>query len=105
MVSALIHDLHMAFKIPHVHNFIKKKLCRQQANVIQSYEDPNVRTIGKRKAQSRKCKRLKHYQSFNADPRHRTEYKHEQPFERFKNTYGNKPLLRVGFISMQITYN
>jgi hypothetical protein len=69
MGSALIHDLHVAFKIPHVCNFIKK-LCRQQANVTQSYEDANVLTNGQREAQSRKCKRLKHYQSFNADPRH-----------------------------------
>jgi hypothetical protein len=69
MGRALIHDLHVAFKIPHVYNFIKK-LCKQQANVIKSYEDANVRTNGQREAQSRKCKRLKHYQRFNADPRH-----------------------------------
>ena len=69
MGSALIHDLDAAFKTSRVYNFIKK-LCRQQANVIQSYEDANVRTNGQREAQSRKCKRLKHYQSFNADPRH-----------------------------------
>jgi hypothetical protein len=53
MGIALIHDLHVAFKIPHVYNFIKK-LGRQQANVIQSYEDANVRTDERREAQKQK---------------------------------------------------
>jgi hypothetical protein len=36
-----------------------KKLCRQQAEVIQNYENEHVRYIGLREARHRKYKRLK----------------------------------------------
>jgi hypothetical protein len=51
-------DLHLAFKISYVYDFITK-LCRQQAEVIQNHQNPNVRNIGKGEAQHRKYKRLK----------------------------------------------
>jgi hypothetical protein len=46
-------DLHMAFKIPYVYDFITK-LCRQQAEVIQNHDNENVRNIGQGEAQHRK---------------------------------------------------
>jgi hypothetical protein len=49
-----VRDLHVAFKIPYIYDFITK-LCRQQAEVIQNDENENVRNIG----QHRKYKRLK----------------------------------------------
>jgi hypothetical protein len=48
-----VRDLHMAFKIPYVYDYITK-LCRQQAEVIE-----NVHNIGQGEAQHRKYKRLK----------------------------------------------
>jgi hypothetical protein len=54
-----IRELHVAFKIPYVYDFITK-LCRQQAEVIQNHVNPNVRNIGQGEAQLRKHKRLKH---------------------------------------------
>jgi hypothetical protein len=53
-----VHELHVAFKIPHVYDFITK-LCRQQAEVIQNHVNPNIRNIGQGEAQHRKYKRLK----------------------------------------------
>jgi hypothetical protein len=53
-----VRDLHVAFKIPYVYDFTTK-LCRQQAEVIQNYHNPNVRNIGQGEAQHRKYKRLK----------------------------------------------
>jgi hypothetical protein len=38
-------DLHLAFKIPYVYDYIIK-LCRRQAEVILNHENPNVRAIG-----------------------------------------------------------
>jgi len=38
-------DLHMAFGIPYLYNFITK-LCRQQATVVLNYENVNIRNIG-----------------------------------------------------------
>jgi hypothetical protein len=46
-------DLHMAFKIPYLHDFVTK-LCRQQAPVILNREN-NIRN----KVQHRKYKRFK----------------------------------------------
>jgi hypothetical protein len=52
------HDLHMAFKLPYLHDYITK-LCRQQAEVIQNSENKNVRNIGQGEARHRKCNGLK----------------------------------------------
>jgi hypothetical protein len=53
-----VRELHVAFEIPYVYDFITK-LCRQQAEVIQNHINPNVRNIGQGEAQNRKYKRLK----------------------------------------------
>jgi hypothetical protein len=46
-------ELHVAFKIPCVYDFITI-LCRQQAEVIQNHDTENIRTIGQGEAQHRK---------------------------------------------------
>jgi hypothetical protein len=48
-----VRDLHVAFKISYVYDFITK-LCRQQAEVIQNHHNPNVRNIGQGEGQHRK---------------------------------------------------
>jgi hypothetical protein len=53
-----VRDLHLAFKIPYVYDYINK-LCRRQAEVILNHENPNVRAIGQGVASHRKHKRLK----------------------------------------------
>jgi hypothetical protein len=53
-----VRDLHVAFKIPYVYNYIPK-LCSQQAEVIQNHDNENVRNIGQGEARHRKYKRLK----------------------------------------------
>jgi hypothetical protein len=53
-----VRELHVAFKIPYVYDFITN-LCRQQTEVIQNHVNPNVRNIGQGEAQHRKYKRLK----------------------------------------------
>jgi hypothetical protein len=53
-----VRDLHMAFRIPYVYDYITKT-CRQQAEVIQNHENENVRYIGQGEARHRKHKRLK----------------------------------------------
>jgi hypothetical protein len=53
-----VRDLHMAFKIPYVYDFITK-LYRQQAEVIQNHGNVNVRNIGQGKARHRIYKMLK----------------------------------------------
>jgi hypothetical protein len=40
-----LRDLHMAFKLPYIYDYITK-LCRQQAEVTQKHENANVRYIG-----------------------------------------------------------
>jgi hypothetical protein len=50
-------DLHLAFKIPYVYDYITK-LCRRQAEVILNYENPNVRAIGQGETRHRKHKRF-----------------------------------------------
>jgi hypothetical protein len=50
--------MHVAFQIPYVYDYIKK-LCRQQAEVIQNHANENVRYNGQGEAQHRKHKRLK----------------------------------------------
>jgi hypothetical protein len=53
--STPIRDLHMAFNIPYVYDYITK-LCRQQAGVIQNHDNENVRNIGQGDARHRKYK-------------------------------------------------
>jgi hypothetical protein len=40
-----VRDLHMAFKLPYIYDYVTK-LCRQQAEVIQNHEKANVRNVG-----------------------------------------------------------
>jgi len=54
----LTRDLHMAFKIPYLYDFVTK-LCRRQATVILNQENVNVGSIGPGEAQHRKYKRIK----------------------------------------------
>jgi hypothetical protein len=53
-----VRDLHLAFKISYVYDYITK-LCRRQAEVILNHENPNVRAIGQGEPTHRKYKRLK----------------------------------------------
>jgi hypothetical protein len=53
-----VHDLHEAFRIPHVYDYITKSF-RQQAEVIQNHGNDNVHYIGQGEARHRKYKRLK----------------------------------------------
>jgi hypothetical protein len=53
-----VRDLHLAFKIPYVYDYITK-LCRRQAEVILNHENPNVRAIGQGEPRHRKYTRLK----------------------------------------------
>jgi hypothetical protein len=50
---APVHDLHMAFNLFYVYNYITK-LCRQQAEVIQNHENEHVLSIGQGEARHRK---------------------------------------------------
>jgi hypothetical protein len=50
--------MQMAFQIPYMYDYITKS-CRQQAEVIQNYENENVRYIGQGEIPHRKYKRLK----------------------------------------------
>jgi hypothetical protein len=47
--SKLIRDMHVAFQIPYVYDYITK-LGRQQAYIIQNHENANVRNIDQCKA-------------------------------------------------------
>jgi hypothetical protein len=40
-----VRDLHMAFKLPYVYDYLTK-LCRQQAEITQNHENANVHSIG-----------------------------------------------------------
>jgi hypothetical protein len=53
-----IRDMHKAFQIPYVYDYIIKSL-RQQAEVIQNHENGNFRYIGHGKDRYRKYRRLK----------------------------------------------
>jgi hypothetical protein len=53
-----VQDLHLAFKIPYVYDYITK-LCTRLAEVIPSHKNPNVRAIGLGEARHRKYQRLK----------------------------------------------
>ena len=39
------HELRVAYRIPHVHDFMPK-ICRQQAEVIRNHDNESVLTIG-----------------------------------------------------------
>jgi hypothetical protein len=43
----LVCDLHTAFNLPYVYNYITK-FCRHQAEIIQNYENEHVCSIGTR---------------------------------------------------------
>jgi hypothetical protein len=51
-----VRDLHMAFQIPYVYDYIRKS-CRQQAEVLQTHENENVPYIGQGEARHGKYKR------------------------------------------------
>jgi hypothetical protein len=53
-----VRDLHIAFKIPFVYDYITK-LCRHQAEVTQNHDNENVRNIGQGEARHRMYKWLK----------------------------------------------
>jgi hypothetical protein len=53
-----VTDLHLAFKILYVYDYITK-LCRRQAEVILNHENPNVRATGQGEPRHRKYKTLK----------------------------------------------
>jgi hypothetical protein len=52
-----VRDLHVAFKLPYIHDYINK-LCRQQAEVIQNHENENIRNIGQEESRHKKYKRI-----------------------------------------------
>jgi hypothetical protein len=54
----LVHDMHVAFQIPYVYDYITN-LCRRQAEIIYNNENENVRNIGQGETPHRKHKRLK----------------------------------------------
>jgi hypothetical protein len=58
MKWALARELHVAFQIPYVYDYIMK-LCGQQAEVIQNQENENVRNIGQGEGRHRNYIRLK----------------------------------------------
>jgi hypothetical protein len=53
-----VRDLHLAFQIPFVYDYITK-LSSQQAEVIQNHDNKNVRNSGQGEDSHRKYKRLK----------------------------------------------
>jgi hypothetical protein len=53
-----VHDMHMAFQIPYVYDYITKS-GRQQAEVIQNHENENFGYIRQGDARHRKHKRLR----------------------------------------------
>jgi hypothetical protein len=54
----LFRDLHTAFNLPYVYDYIIK-FCKQQTEVIQNHVNEYVRGIGQGEAIHRKYKRLK----------------------------------------------
>jgi hypothetical protein len=51
-------DLHMAFNLPYLYDYVTK-LCKRQAEVIQNHENEHVCSIAQGEARHRKYKRLK----------------------------------------------
>jgi hypothetical protein len=56
--STPVRDLHFAFKIPYVYDYITK-LCRRQAEIILNHEHPNILAIGQGEPRHRKYTILK----------------------------------------------
>jgi hypothetical protein len=52
-----VRDIHIAFHLPYMYDNVTK-LCRQQAEVIQIYDNKNVRNNGQGEARQRKYKRF-----------------------------------------------
>jgi hypothetical protein len=50
-----VRNMHMAFQIPYVYDYITKS-CRQQAEVVQNHENENVRYTGQGEARHKKYK-------------------------------------------------
>jgi hypothetical protein len=50
--------LHTTFNLPYVYDYITQ-LCRQQAEIIQNYENEHACGIEQREARHRKYERLK----------------------------------------------
>jgi hypothetical protein len=46
-------ELHVGFRVPYIYDYIMK-LCRQQPEVIQNYENTNVRDMGKGESRHKK---------------------------------------------------
>jgi hypothetical protein len=57
--STPIRDMHMAFRIPYMDDYIIK-LYRQQAQAIQNRENTHVRNTGQGEVRRRQYKRFKH---------------------------------------------
>jgi hypothetical protein len=55
--STLVRDMHVAFQIPYVYDYITN-LCRRQAEIIYNHENENVRNIGKAKPHTENIKGL-----------------------------------------------
>jgi hypothetical protein len=53
-----VREVHMAFQVPYIYVYVRK-LCRQEAEVIQNHENRNIRDIGKGDARIRNYKGLK----------------------------------------------
>jgi hypothetical protein len=43
--STSVLDMHMAFQIPYMYDYITK-VCRKQVEIIQNHENENVRNVG-----------------------------------------------------------
>jgi hypothetical protein len=54
----LVRDLHTAFNLPYVYDYIIKS-CSKQAEAIQNHENEHVRGIRQGEARRRKYKKLK----------------------------------------------
>jgi hypothetical protein len=55
--SISVGDMHVAFQIPYVYNYITK-LCRRQVEIIHNLKNENVRNIEQGETPHRECKRL-----------------------------------------------
>jgi hypothetical protein len=55
---AQVREWHVAFQVPFIYDYINK-LCRQQAEDLQSHKNANICDIGKGETQHRKYKKLK----------------------------------------------
>jgi hypothetical protein len=53
-----VSDLHTAFNLRYIYSYITK-LCRQQTDVMQNYENEHVHSVGQVDVRHKKCKRLK----------------------------------------------